>query len=119
MAATTSDSDLRVVNDLCNVCGSAKGKGWHLVCVGCWEVLPVEIQEELYAAFLEEPKSQRHYSAMRAAYAALFVEAELSEKKDALVSEDVNHKALPESSQGSFNLLDPALMMKGQQPVNQ
>lgn len=62
----------------CSVCDSEKKKAWHLVCPGCWEVLPREIQDELLAAYRENPQSQRHYLAIRAAFTALFVSAEVS-----------------------------------------
>ena len=64
----------------CTVCDSERKKVWHLVCPGCWEVLPAEIQEELYAAYKEEPLSQRHFTAIREAYSALFIGIRISIK---------------------------------------
>lgn len=52
-------------------CGSEKSKSWHLVCNTCWEKIPQEIRDELYAAYTEAQGTERHKSAVHAALTAL------------------------------------------------
>lgn len=50
-------------------CGALKVKDWHLVCAECWDRLPAELRDEVWAALKEDGQgTARHRAAVRSCY---------------------------------------------------
>lgn len=47
-------------------CGDALAKQWHLTCPKCWAQVPKTLQDEVWTAYKQAPRSERHFKAMRA-----------------------------------------------------
>lgn len=63
-------------------CGSPRTKAWHLACPGCWALIPLALQEEVYRLYKEARGSGDHIAAVRRCYEAIRVAKRATKEAD-------------------------------------